>query len=138
MSFRSISKVITIICSLLILVIKFYIRPNFHNIGSVQIFLDMAPNLLGSFCLLFASYWLFAKHTILFEKIKNVQMLSIGFFGLLVINELFQLIPFFGRTFDLWDIVSSAIGLLLANYFFKKSYKGYLEEIILKEKSNSK
>jgi hypothetical protein len=53
---------------------------------------------------------------------------------MLVINEYLQQIPFFGRTFDISDILFSALGLLVSYFVFSgllfRKQKGYLHEKI--------
>jgi len=105
-------------------IIKWGLRPYFHFDQPTKYFLGIAPNLLGSFLLPLGCHWLLRKYINLFEDAQLRAFCTISFI-LLVINELLQLIPFFGRTFDYSDIAASAIGLLgsyffCSNYFFKK------------------
>jgi hypothetical protein len=41
-------------------------------------------------------------------------------FGMLIVNEYLQLIPFFGRTFDYNDIIFSLVGLMVSHFVFGK------------------
>jgi len=47
---------------------------------------------------------------------------TVTVFGMLVVNEYLQLIPIFGRTFDYFDIIFSAIGLSASYFVFGKIY----------------
>lgn len=105
-------------------IIKWGLRPYVHFDQPTKYLLGIAPNLLGSFLLPLGCYWLLRKFINLFEDFQLKAFCAICFI-LLVINELLQLIPFFGRTFDYNDIAASAIGLLgsylfCSNYLFKK------------------
>ncbi len=111
---RSKSRLVVILGALVILAIKWIIRPNcIHCPGAVKYFLGIAPNLLGSFLLPFGCHWLLWR----FVNIGQAYSLKIFLYAsflLLVLNELLQLIPVFGRTFDYSDILASAIGLCAA------------------------
>jgi hypothetical protein len=45
--------------------------------------------------------------------------------GMLIINEYLQLIPIFGRTFDVYDIIFSMVGLLTSYFAFSKVQQRY-------------
>ena len=100
--------------------IKWVIRPGFHFTQPTKFFLGIAPNLLGAFLLPFGCYWLLSRYIDLHD-VKQLRLFCILSFGLLVINELLQLVPVFGRTFDYSDIAASAVGLT-ASYFFCSKY----------------
>ena len=103
----------------LIWLIKFYLRPRFHFAAIPKFFLGIAPNLIGSYLLLFGSYWIFHKR-FNFSQAGVCATLSVGFFVLLVINEYLQKIPLFGRTFDYYDILFSAMGVTAAYFIFRR------------------
>lgn len=116
MQFRTFCKNIVIAGTLAIWLIKFFIRPYFHPAGFTGFFLGIAPNLLGSFLLPFGAYWIhsyrrFFNRLLRYTFFSNTRIVCLFGFTLLVVNEYLQLIPFFRRTFDYYDIVSSAIGL---------------------------
>lgn len=113
-------RVSVITGTILIWIIKWGLRPYFHFDQPVKYVLGIAPNLLGSFLLPLGCYWLLRKFINLFEDVQ-LKAFCIICFTLLLINELLQLIPFFGRTFDYNDIAASAIGLL-GSYFFCNKY----------------
>ncbi len=108
--------------TLLIWLIKFLIRPYLHPTGTTGFLLGIAPNLLGSFLVPFGAYWLFTHpyfadgRLLRYSFFADMRMVCLGGFGLLVVNEYLQKIPVFGRTFDYFDIVSSAVGLLFSYY----------------------
>jgi hypothetical protein len=99
--------------------IKWGIRPYFHFAEPLNYFFGIAPNLLGSFLLPFGAYWLLGKYINLFSAIQ-FKLFCVLMFLLLIVNELLQLIPVFGRTFDYNDITASAIGLAAAYLFCSK------------------
>ena len=101
--------------TLVIWIIKWLIRPYIHFPQPMIFLLGIAPNLLGSFLLPFGAYWLLRKYIDLLND-HYLRLFCIVCFILLCINELLQLIPYFGRTFDYYDIAASAAGLL-GSYF---------------------
>lgn len=129
MRLRFISKWTVIIGTLLIWAVKFLIRPFIHIPPGLKILSGMAPNLIGSFLLPFGACWMFSW----MFGMRTTQELKIAcWFGLamVVINEYLQLIPFFGRTFDYLDILSSFVGVLAgylvyAKLMLKLEYKTY-------------
>jgi len=122
MELKRISKWTVITGTLVIWLIKFGIRP-YYDLGQpMNFFLGVAPNLLGSFLIPFGAYWIFTGRGFLLARIfkihsipdlRNVCLLG---FAMVSVNEYLQLIPFFGRTFDHFDIIFSVIGLS-ASYF---------------------
>lgn len=119
MTLKNYSKWIVICGTILIWAIKFILRP-FQLIPDVlKPFTGVAPNLIGSFLLPFGACWFFKKYF----GLQNLQQLKITcWFGLIlvVINEYLQLIPFFGRTFDYFDILFSFVGVSMGYYIFGK------------------
>ena len=120
MALKRFCKYTVITGTLIIWTIKWALRPYFHFSQPTKYLLGIAPNLLGSFLLPFGCYWLLGRFINLHDD-KQFKWFSIICFVLLVINELLQLIPIFGRTFDYSDIAASAVGLLVA-YFFCGRY----------------
>ena len=92
----------------------------------VRFFLNIAPNLLGSFLIPFGAYWFFTGRNFLIARVFKIEtaydlrLVSLLGFGMLVVNEYLQLIPFFGRTFDYNDILFSSVGLLTSYFVFGK------------------
>ena len=122
------SRWIVILGTLLIWLIKFGIRPYYDPGQPMNFFLGVAPNLLGSFLVPFGACWFFSGREFLMARIFRVQSIAdlrnvclLGF-AMLVVNEYLQLIPFFGRTFDYFDIAFSAIGLSASYFVFGKIY----------------
>lgn len=116
MTLRNYSKWLVIAGTLFIWMIKFIVRPYVPVSVFVQPFVDVAPNLIGSFLIPFGACWIFKKYF----KLENLQQLRMTcLFGLLlvIVNEYLQLIPFFGRTFDYLDILSSFVGVFLGQKF---------------------
>ena len=91
-----------------------------------RFFLNIAPNLLGSFLIPFGAYWFFSGRNFFVARLfciecpYDLRLVCIMGFGMLVINEYLQLIPYFGRTFDYNDILFSSVGLLIAYFVFGK------------------
>ena len=118
------SKYLLIAGILLIWSTKLLIRPYVRIDATFSFLMGVAPNLLGSLLVLFGAYWLFSHPHILGGRLQRVSLFSdmrivcLTGFLLGVINEYLQRITFFGRTFDYYDILFSAIGLLGGYYFF--------------------
>ncbi len=131
MELKSISRLIAIIGTFIIWSVKFGIRPFTHFEEPTQFILGIAPNLLGSFLIPFCAYWFFNGRYNLLAKIFRIQsLLDLRFvcilgFGMLIINEYLQLFPVFGRTFDFFDIISSATGLSVSYFVFGKLLTRY-------------
>jgi hypothetical protein len=111
-------------CTVIIVFIKYYIRPYVHLNNVNQFLVNVLPNFIGAFLFPFA---LIICFTVLnyFRKIKiypasHCKTLCIGSFAILIVNEYLQLIPFFRRTFDYYDIVFSVLGLCLAYLCMQK------------------
>ncbi len=131
MELKQISKRTVIAGAIIIWTIKFGIRPLHLFEGPVKFFLGIAPNLIGSFLIPFGAYWFFSGKKFLMARLFRIRSLyelrivCLMGFGLLVINEYLQLIPFFGRTFDYFDIFFSAVGLSGAYLVFGKIMNSY-------------
>ena len=131
MEVKQISKRLVIGGVLLILSIKLIVRPFYLADDPAKFFLGIAPNLFGSFLIPFGAYWLFSGKDFSITRIFKIQSLYdlrlvclIGL-SMLVVNEYLQLIPFFGRTFDYFDIFFSAVGLTTAYFVFGKIQQRY-------------
>jgi len=120
MSAKPFCKFSVIIGTLLIWIIKWTLRPYFHFHQPIKYILGIAPNLLGAFLLPLGCFWLLSKYIDL-TNAYIFRVFCIASFALLVINELLQLIPIFGRTFDYGDIAASAVGLT-TSYLFCTRY----------------
>ena len=126
MELKQISKWFVITGTLLIWTIKFVIRPLHLFDDPVRFFFNIAPNLFGSFLIPFGAYWFFNGKNFLVARIFRIQsaydlrMVCMMGFGMLVVNEYLQLIPFFGRTFDYNDILFSSVGLVASYFVFGK------------------
>jgi hypothetical protein len=124
MSFRIFSKWALALGILTLLLVKLYIRPYVHTEGSVKFIMGIAPNFMGAFLMPFGANWLYTHPRFFNGSLRRYPFFSdtriICLFGfvLIVINEYLQLIPIFGRTFDYFDIVFSAIGMSCAFYVF--------------------
>jgi hypothetical protein len=128
MEIKNISKWLVIFGALIIWSIKYGVRPYGDWDQPMKFILGIAPNLLGSFLIPFGACWFFSgKENLLarifrINSISNLRFVCYLGFGMLVINEYLQLIPFFGRTFDYWDIFSSAVGLAVSYFVYGKIY----------------
>jgi len=128
MELKRLSGRIVISGTLLIWLIKFGIRP-YYDFGQPMIFfLGIGPNLFGSFLVPFGACWFFSGREFLVARIFKIHSMTdlrnvcfLGF-AMLVVNEYLQLIPFFGRTFDYFDIIFSIIGLSASYFIFGKIY----------------
>lgn len=132
MELKRISKWIVITGTIVIWAIKFGIRPNYDGGQPLTFFFGVAPNLLGSFLIPFGAYWFFSGREYLLARIFRIHSVSdlrlVCFMGLglLIINEYLQLIPFFGRTFDYFDLLFSAIGLTVSYFVFSGVYARFM------------
>lgn len=130
MQLKQLSKRLVIFGALTIWLIKFLIRP-FHMWNDAQFFLGIAPNLLGSFLIPFAAYWLFSGRNYLLARVFRIQseydlrIVCLLGLGMLIVNEYLQLISFFDRTFDLYDMIFSTVGLAVSYFVFGKMQQWY-------------
>jgi hypothetical protein len=131
MELKQISKKFIITGTLIIWAIKYIIRPMHLFDDPIRFFLNIAPNLLGSFLIPFGAYWLFSGKIFLVARVFKIEtpydlrLVCLLGFGMLVVNEYLQLIPFFGRTFDYNDILFSSVGLLTSYFVFGKIHQRY-------------
>ena len=131
MEVKQISKWTVITGTLIIWIIKFGIRPLHLFDGPINFFFGIAPNLIGSFLIPFGAYWFFNGKRHLMARIfrissfNDLRIVCLIGFVLLVFNEYLQFIPFFGRTFDYFDIFFSAVGLSGAYLVFGKIMNNY-------------
>jgi hypothetical protein len=133
MYLKQTSRTFVIIGALIIWTIKFLIRP-LHLWDEGKFFLGIAPNLLGSFLIPFGAYWFFSGRNFLVARIFRIQssydlrLVCLMGFGMLIVNEYLQRIPFFGRTFDYNDIIFSSIGLVISHFVFEKLQQRELQQ----------
>lgn len=126
MELKQISKWIVIAGTLLVWAVKYIIRPLYLFDDPIRFMLNIAPNLLGSFLIPFGAYWFFAGRNFLVARIFKIdtpydlRIVCLLGFGMLIVNEYLQRIPFFGRTFDINDILFSLVGLAVSHYVFAK------------------
>lgn len=120
MQLRNYCKWMVIIGTLLIWIIKLGIRPYVQLDPSMKFIAGISPNFFGAFLIPFAAYWLYT-HSLFFngslmrfDFFSDIRIVCLFGFSLAVINEYFQLIPIFGRTFDYFDILFSAVGLIFS------------------------
>ena len=128
MDLKQISKWVVISGTLLILLVKLGIRPNCNCNLALKFILGIAPNLVGSFLIPFIASLVFSGRNNFLARVFRIyspgDLLQVCFlgFGILVINEYMQMFPLFGRTFDYFDLVFSAIGLTASYFIFSKLY----------------
>jgi hypothetical protein len=131
MELKQISKWFVISGTLVIWIIKYLIRPMQLFDDPTRFFLNIAPNLLGSFLIPFGAYWFFSGKNYLVARIFKIEssfdlrIVCLMGFGMLVVNEYLQLISFFGRTFDYNDIIFSSVGLIASCFVFSKIQQQY-------------
>jgi hypothetical protein len=124
MQLRTYCKWITLAGVVLILIVKIFLRPYIHVHGIARLTLGVAPNFLASFFMPFGAFWLYSHpqfcngSLLRYNFFSNIKITCLFGFFLIVVNEYFQLLPVFGRTFDVYDILFSAIGYLLSYYSF--------------------
>ncbi len=131
MELKQISKWFIITGTLIIWTIKFVVRPMHLFDDPTRYLLNIAPNLLGSFLIPFGAYWFFSGKNFLMarifkiETVYDLRLVCLLGFCMLIVNEYLQLIPFFGRTFDLNDILFSSVGLAVSHFVFGKLQQRY-------------
>ena len=126
MELKQVSKWFVIAGTLMIWSIKFIIRPLNLFDDPTRFFFNIAPNLFGSFLIPFGAYWFFSGRKFLMARFFRIEtpydlrMVCLMGFGMLIINEYLQRIPFFGRTFDYNDVLYSSVGLVVSRFVFSK------------------
>lgn len=126
MDLKQTSKWMMITGALIIWTIKWLVRPLQLFDDPTRFILNIAPNLLGSFLIPFGAFWFFSGRNYLLARVFRIQtpydlkLVCVLGFAMLVVNEYLQLIPFFGRTFDLNDIYFSSVGLLFSWFVFRR------------------
>ncbi len=120
MTTKQFCKYTVLFGAVIIETLKWGIRPNFHFSEPTRFLLGIAPNLLGAFLLPLGCYWLLSRYLDLYDD-KQLRLFCVTAFVLLMINEVLQLVPVLGRTFDFNDIAASAIGLT-SSYFFSSKF----------------
>jgi hypothetical protein len=126
MELKQLSKWFVITGALVIGIIKIIIRPMQPGGEATRYFLNIAPNLLGAFLIPFCACWFFSGRNFLLARIFKIEssydlrLVCLMGFCYLVVNEYFQLIPYFGRTFDYNDILFSSVGLVISCLVFGK------------------
>lgn len=115
--------------TLVIWMIKLFIRPYGPWDEAGTFFLGVAPNFLGAFLVPFAAYWLYTHpmffngRLLRFPFCSDTRIVCLFGFFLALVNEYLQLIPVFGRTFDYYDLAFTVAGLLIAYYAFGAIYR---------------
>ena len=126
MGSKSACRKVVITGAIVIWSIKFLIRPSGVFDGATSYLLGIAPNLVGSFLVPFAACWFFSGRKFFMARVfrlgslLELRMVCMLGMGMLTFNEYLQLIPYFGRTFDYHDILSSAAGLFLSYFVFAR------------------
>jgi hypothetical protein len=119
MLLKNYSKAIIVFCILLILVIKYVIRPHVYIPGGLQVIVDIAPNLLGSFMLPFGVSWLLGRYFRI-QGMIDLKLICLLCLVVIIVNEYLQLINVFGRTFDYFDIIASFISTATAYFIYAR------------------
>jgi hypothetical protein len=112
-------RAIVVFCILLILIIKYVIRPHVHIPGGLQVIVDIAPNLLGSFMLPFGISWLLGRYFRI-QTLLDLKLVCLLCLTVIIVNEYLQLINVFGRTFDYFDILASFISTATAYFVYAR------------------
>lgn len=119
MLLKNYSRAIVVFCILLILLVKYIIRPYVHIPGAVQVMVDIAPNLFGSFMLPFGISWLLGGYFKI-QAIIDLKRICLLSLIVIIVNEYLQLISVFGRTFDYLDIIASFISTAAAYFMYNR------------------
>lgn len=135
MHVKKINKWIIITGVLFIVLVKLVIRPTCDCNKAISFLLGIMPNLIGSFLIPFCAIWFYSGQKYFPVRILRIQSqndlrsVCIMGFTMLVLNEYLQLIPFFGRTFDYFDMIFSAVGLMSSYFVFEKIYSKKLYRV---------
>jgi len=133
MDLKQICKWVMITGTLIIWIVKFIVRPLHFFDDPIRFFLNILPNFFGSFLIPFGAFLFFSGRNYLIARIFKIEstydlgLVCMLGFALLIINEYLQLISFFGRTFDIFDIVFSAIGLIASYFIFGRLQQRYYQ-----------
>ena len=128
-------KGVAVAGTLLIWTIKWIVRPYGFTSQPLKYFLDVAPNLFGSFLIPFVAYWMFSGKDYRLARLFKIstpfelKLVCVLGFSLTVVNEYLQRVSFFGRTFDYGDIAFSFIGITCAWVVFGRLHSRYAATI---------
>jgi hypothetical protein len=114
-------KLILLVGLILILVVKFIIRPFVLVPPTFHLFQDVAPNLISAFLIPFGADVVLKRWIPMAEK-GIVFWVCLGGLMIITLNELAQLFPVFRRTFDYNDLVFSIIGVGFGYLIFTKYF----------------
>ncbi len=134
MELKQVSKWFVITGTLVVWTIKFVIRPLHLFDEPAAFFLGIAPNLFGSFLIPFGAFWIFSGRNFMLARIFRLQsvydlrLVCVLGFGMLIVNEYLQRIPFLGRTFDYNDIIFSFVGLTASYFIFGRFQQRYIAQ----------
>lgn len=112
---------ILIVGLLLIVLVKFIIRPFVVVPPSLNLCRDVAPNLISAFLIPFGADLFFKKWFQLIDK-RAVRWVCISGLVIISLNEIAQLFPIFRRTFDYFDLVFSLIGVSIGYLVFTRYF----------------
>lgn len=110
---------IFLIGAFIILYDKFYLRHYVHLPAQFNLAKDVAPNLISAFIFPFCADLFFKRWVQLTHK-KVVFQVCLAGLIFMIGNELAQLFPIFKRTFDLYDILFSFIGISFGYLVYTK------------------
>ncbi|CAN5839903.1 hypothetical protein BH10BAC2_BH10BAC2_34730 [soil metagenome] len=119
MLLKNYAKAVIVFCILRIIMIKYVIRPHVHIPGGLQVIVDIAPNLLGSFMLPFGVSWLLDRYFRI-QALIDLKLVCLLCLVVIFVNEYLQLISVFGRTFDYFDIIASFISTATAYFVYAR------------------
>ncbi len=116
---RSIKITIFLVGAFIILYDKFYVRHFVHLPNQFNLAKDVAPNLISAFLFPFCVDLFFKRWVQLTNKKSIFHICLVGLI-FMIGNELAQLFPIFKRTFDLYDILFSFIGISFGYFVYTR------------------
>jgi hypothetical protein len=110
-----------IFLTILFVINKEFLRPYFSNVIIIKDILGSLPNFIGAF--MFSLFFINKALKLEYKKGLSIMVISAVIVFLILTKEEFRPYLLASKTFDILDILFSAIGAAASIYFFKYSYK---------------
>lgn len=114
-------KWIVFVGCVLIVIVKFIIRPFVSVPPVLTLYRDVAPNLISAFLIPFGADLFLRKWVQLVDK-RAVMWVCVSGLAIITCNEMAQLFPIFRRTFDYFDLVFSLFGVGIGYLVFTRFF----------------
>jgi hypothetical protein len=117
--FNNPTNAIIAVCWALIILIKFVLRPIYFNDPNFSLLLGIGPNFLASFSGIFIAHKLL-QYSFWFNFNVPIKIALLVWWLVAILNEVLQLIPLFGRTFDWLDMLASMFAIPFSYWAYTK------------------